>query len=112
MRRAEKGRPANDEKRECLPSLQALRHFCAPRSQALPGNALCQRLCLVRQSLQGSGFPGRAWEPECCSRQSLGTRCCSRQSLETRMLFRGQPGKPERVVLDIRCGTSQTNKRV
>ena len=37
--------------------------FCTPRSQALPGNALCQRLRLARQSLEGSGFPGRAWEP-------------------------------------------------
>ena len=36
--------------------------FCTPRSQALPGNALCQRLRLARQSLEGSGFPGRAWE--------------------------------------------------
>jgi hypothetical protein len=36
------------------------------RSQALPGNALLQRLRLNisgRRSLQGSGFPGRAAEP-------------------------------------------------
>src|SRR5260370_8727700 len=39
------------------------RKWVASRSQALPGNALCPRLRLGRQSLQGSGFPGRAWEP-------------------------------------------------
>jgi len=45
-----------------------------PRSRALPGNALCGRLRLTstassgmsrsesRQSLDGSAFPGGAWE--------------------------------------------------
>ena len=48
----------------------AVKHF-APGitegscSQALPGNILQMRLCLVlrRRSLQSTGFPSRAWGP-------------------------------------------------
>src|SRR5262245_28564511 len=70
--------------------------FCSTnsRSQALPGNAPPARLCLApprrregavprrrhaqsRQSLQGSPFPGRAWEREdgLVPRLCLGTHC-------------------------------------
>src|SRR5450755_3281174 len=53
-------------------------HFLFSRSQALPGNALDARLCLAdqpdwRQSLQGSAFPGRAWEREQMKNDKRGT---------------------------------------
>src|SRR5438105_2553110 len=64
MRRAEKGRPVTDEKRECLPSLQALSPFLRT---SFPGSAWERT---VPEAPPREAEPPRQWVP----RQSLGTR--------------------------------------
>src|SRR5437660_1286220 len=53
---------------------------CAPRSQALPGNALCQRLRLARQSLEGQWVPRQSQAEPGRARQSQAEPGRARQS--------------------------------